>query len=322
MAGVWKLVIVDHRNEIAPGSPANPAVEGVDYDHPGWLHQWGLTFSSNINTSNFANDRLVTGASTVTNSATNNFANKPPVAPTNGIAPGIHLAQDRTLGSFSPYQGSVYVVYTSGGGTNTDVMLSRYDGTTTWAAAVKVNDDNVYDAINSEGNRNQFNPAIAIDDATGAVAVTFYDSRYDASNAAGPAARVTTALATSIDGGSTWSQNVMVNNQKTAYDQATLSGQDVVVLEPIPSNQAAAGTLGFGNQMGVVAYNGRSSRSGQGISIAARRCQTIRMIRSPQPRAARRSGASPRTSPPDLASSLATWARSSRRRHGPSAPIR
>src|SRR5207248_9362253 len=90
--------------------------------------------------------------------------------------------------------------------------------------------------------RTQFQPAVAVDPATGTVVVTYYDARYDATNS-----RVSRTLNTSIDGGQTFAPGAFLNSPGTvanfasgntefgtAYDPIT---QQPVTLGPIPDNQ-------------------------------------------------------------------------------------
>jgi hypothetical protein len=83
-----------------------------------------------------------------------------------------NLAWDRSGG---PFAGRLYVIWTqeipdeSG---NTDIMFQYSDDDgATWSAATRLNDD--------AGTNSQFNPAIALDQGTGAVGVSWYDSRKD-----------------------------------------------------------------------------------------------------------------------------------------------
>jgi BNR/Asp-box repeat len=84
-----------------------------------------------------------------------------------------NLAWDRSGG---PHTGRVYAIWTQENGNetdDTDVMLQHSDDNgTTWSPAVRLNDDHT---VNS-----QFMPAIALDQTTGAVAVSWYDARADA----------------------------------------------------------------------------------------------------------------------------------------------
>ena len=85
------------------------------------------------------------------------------------------------------------------------------------------------------------------------VALSWYDTRYDAEND-----RVVTETATSIDGGQTYSTNVYANDSETATDTITAN---TVNLSPIPDNLANAagasdGTAGFGVHQGLAVYDG------------------------------------------------------------------
>jgi hypothetical protein len=82
------------------------------------------------------------------------------------------LAWDRSGG---PHDGRVYSIWTQemkNESDNMDIMFQYSDDNgATWAAAVKLNNDGT---LNS-----QFNPAIALDQTTGYVAVSWYDARGD-----------------------------------------------------------------------------------------------------------------------------------------------
>ncbi|HLO15651.1 MAG TPA: sialidase family protein [Anaerolineales bacterium] len=82
------------------------------------------------------------------------------------------LAWDRSGG---PHNGRVYLVYTKeekneSDDTNVYVRYSDDNGST-WSAGVRVNDDNTANS--------QFMPKISLDQTTGNIAVTWYDSRAD-----------------------------------------------------------------------------------------------------------------------------------------------
>src|SRR5262249_14414094 len=129
---------------------------------------------------------------------------KSPASNDLGIGPGVQIASDNTLGSWSPHQGRLYIVYTGLGGgiagvaggnlaagqaDATDIFLSfSDDGGRTWSTPSRVNDDNAQADGQSEANssiangflsgRPQFDPAITVDSATGTVVVTYLDARY------------------------------------------------------------------------------------------------------------------------------------------------
>jgi hypothetical protein len=83
-----------------------------------------------------------------------------------------NLAWDRSGGA---HNGRVYLIWTQESGNesdNTDIMLQHSDDNgATWSSAVKLNDDTTANS--------QFNPAIALDQSSGAVAVSWYDTRND-----------------------------------------------------------------------------------------------------------------------------------------------
>ena len=79
--------------------------------------------------------------------------------------------------------------------------------------------------------RTQFQPAIAVDQATGTLVISWRDARDDAANA-----RVATYITTSIDGGNTFSAQTYANPSRTAIDAIT--GQ-TDVLGPEADNQSS-----------------------------------------------------------------------------------
>jgi hypothetical protein len=95
-----------------------------------------------------------------------------PAQPDRSIDAEANLAWDRSGG---PHNGRVYAIWTQESpneSNNTDVMLQYSDDNgTTWTSPVRLNDDH--------GANSQFMPAIAIDQTTGDVAVSWYDARND-----------------------------------------------------------------------------------------------------------------------------------------------
>jgi hypothetical protein len=83
-----------------------------------------------------------------------------------------NLGWDRSGGAYS---GRLYAIWTQevkNESDNMDIMLQRSDNDgATWSPAIQLNDDAT---VNS-----QFNPAIAVDQATGFVGVSWYDARND-----------------------------------------------------------------------------------------------------------------------------------------------
>ena len=83
-----------------------------------------------------------------------------------------NLAWDRSGG---PHNGRLYAIWTReipDESNNTDIMLQYSDDSgATWSTPVRVNKDT--------GTNSQFNPAIALDQTTGSIGISWYDSRRD-----------------------------------------------------------------------------------------------------------------------------------------------
>src|SRR5439155_11358785 len=195
----------------------------------------------------------------------NAFPLKPVVAPDRGIGPGVSVASDNTLGSFSPYQGRLYVAYTNwvkGNGNpvdNTDIYLATSDdGGQSWAITPKINDDDATidgqsGAFDSIRGRPQFMPSVAVDQTTGTLVMTWYDARLDPARA-----QVSQFIATSIDGGTTFAPQTFVNTPNTVTDAIT---GKVITRGPIPDNQSNViatreGTFSFGLHQGLTVIGG------------------------------------------------------------------
>jgi hypothetical protein len=95
-----------------------------------------------------------------------------PAQPNRSIDAEANLAWDRSGGA---HNGRVYEIWTQetpNESDNTDIMLQYSDDNgTTWSPAVRLNDDNTANS--------QYNPAIALDQTSGAVGVSWYDTRND-----------------------------------------------------------------------------------------------------------------------------------------------
>jgi hypothetical protein len=95
-----------------------------------------------------------------------------PAQPDRSVDAEPNLAWDRSGG---PHNGRVYVIWTQESpneSDNTDVMFQYSDDDgSTWSPAVRLNDDHTANS--------QFMPAIAVDQTTGNVAVSWYDCRND-----------------------------------------------------------------------------------------------------------------------------------------------
>ncbi len=274
LSGTWTLETID-TNTSAPSSP-------------NFVNFWSLNFSTGLQVGTEVDMSpyavLPTAAvssgqyvppNVLQGSSTQNYPTAAPSSPT-GIGPGLVLAADNTLGSFSPHQGRIYAAFvgyydiTVAGlqnpTSNTDVFLEYSDdGGRSWTFAGAVNnlssqkdgysesqaDPNSIDQVTG---RSQYMPEIAVDQSTGTVVLSYRDAGYDASNA-----RVATDVVTSIDGGNTWSPVTYANPQATAVDAIT---GKTVVIGPQTDNQSGGdgqrdGTYGYGNQMGLAINDGQ-----------------------------------------------------------------
>ncbi len=189
------------------------------------------------------------------------------------IGPGVSIAVDNTLGPDSPFEGRIYAAFvgyqnvTVAGiknpASNTDIFLTfSDDGGRTWSNPIQVNDDSAQADGSSGSNesnpndlftgRTQFQPEVAVDPATGTVVVSWRDARNDPNNTL-----VSTYIATSIDGGASFSPQAYANHSLIATDAIT--GQSVVV-GPEGDNGTSANTAnstyGYGSSMGLAVYNG------------------------------------------------------------------
>ena len=273
--GVWTLEITNYL--VTSGNPPPVAV----------LTGFAMHFDSEIMTSGFNGSgsffSLQNGSAesfgVQSQPLVNPLTNKPFVVPTGvagntypqttsasaaaGFGPDIVGAVDNSLGSFSPFQGQIYLAYTGipdpkgVTGQNVFVITSIDDGMT-WSAPIQVNDNQTpfvansppFVTANGEAGVDgpEFLPSIAVDQTTGTVVVDYYDTRLDPSNM-----RVANALSTSIDGGADWSQSTFINEMSVASDAITGATVDI---EPIPGNQTLAGAQGFGDRAGLVVFDG------------------------------------------------------------------
>ena len=96
-----------------------------------------------------------------------------PAQPDRSVDAEANLAWDRSGG---PHNGRVYAIWTQESpneSDNTDIMFQYSDDNgTTWTPPARLNDDHTANS--------QFMPAIAVDQATGDVAISWYDCRNDA----------------------------------------------------------------------------------------------------------------------------------------------
>jgi subtilisin-like proprotein convertase family protein len=170
-----------------------------------------------------------------------------------GIGAGAVIASDNTLGSFSQFQGRLYVAYTDrtdskgNPAENTDVrLIGSDDGGTSWSTIdSRVNDDAAGTDGFSESNRPQFAPQLGVDTATGAVAISFWDVRHDAARS-----RPARYFGVSIDGGATMLQT-FANEEQWAFD---LAAQRRVTMGPIPENPSNGA---YGDNQGLAILGGK-----------------------------------------------------------------
>jgi hypothetical protein len=111
--------------------------------------------------------------------------------------------------SGGPHNGRVYMVYTDRSSVpppannNTDIFVIFSDNNgTTWSNPVRVNDD----PSNGTMGATQYLPAIAVDQTTGFVAVSWYDTRNS-----GTGTTRDTYASVSVDGGVHWAPNVRLS---------------------------------------------------------------------------------------------------------------
>ena len=265
--GTWTLEITDFRTETTLGN----------------VREFDLQLTSNMNPptrqSSIANF-FGFGGLVVGGSLTDNYPTASAATP-NGIGPGLSLAIDNTLGPDSPYQGRIYATFVGyydvivdgiqNPTDNTDIFLVYSDdGGQRWSTPVEVNDDSsdtdgyTESSEDPEGEdeytgRVQFQPAIAVDQSTGTVVLSWRDGRNDAARA-----RVATYVTASIDGGNTFNTQVYANPSQTAVNAVTISNNrnQTDVLGPQVDNESGGnpqrdGTFGFGNQMGLAVADGR-----------------------------------------------------------------
>lgn len=263
--GTWQLEALDSNTT----PPTTPSV--VDF--------WSL----NLSTGSMPDlDLAVPGTLglIVGGSLSDIFPTKSAASPV-GIGPGVVLAADNSLGSFSPYEGRIYVAFVGhinitvdgipNPADNTDIFLSYSDdGGRTWSTPTEVNDDesdvdgssesaeknSPTNASDEVTGRAQFQPAIAVDPTTGTVVISWRDGRDDASRA-----RVATYITTSIDGGQTFAPEIYANPSQTAVNAITGATE---VLGPEADNESTGNNhtdnlFGYGDQMGLTVYDGQIS---------------------------------------------------------------
>jgi subtilisin-like proprotein convertase family protein len=245
-SGTWELRITDNRHDTNPNQ---------------FLNSWSLDFTSGL-TPGTPTDVARPG---VIGALTAPFVDKIKAAPDIGISAAPVLASDNTLGSFSQFQGRLYLAYVdnvyisdqAGNRTLIDhgnIKLTHSDnGGLSWSSPIQVNSDNSLDGY-SAGLRTQFQPSLAVDQYTGELAVSFLDASLDPADS-----RVVNTVMVSNDGGQTFTKEVYANTTQTATDAITLKN---VTLQPIPDNQSAGnsskdGAFDFGVHQGLAFAQGQ-----------------------------------------------------------------
>ena len=261
--GTWILQITDNVNSGTP--PPNQSVRSL-----------ALTFTSGQVAGTQTRSRRPSSAGSLTGT----YPTAAPATP-NGIGPGLVLASDNTLGAYSQFQGRIYAAFVDHirdhrqprqqhrhlprGLRRRRLDLDRPDPERSddrfqqfGFDTVLVNDDNAATdgfsgSVAGLSGRPQFQPSIAVDQTTGTLVMSWFDTRNDAA-----AARVATYVTYSIDGGNTFSPQIYANYSQTATDAIT---GDPVILGPVPDNESPGnpnteGTFGFGTHQGLAVYGG------------------------------------------------------------------
>jgi len=279
--GPWTLQVTNYSPTIAMGVPFQALLEQFSLQLSTRMTPPPGVFPSSIaNEFNYIyppNYPTPFTTLVVGGSLTNTYPTAAPSTP-NGVGPGLVMAEDNTLGPYSPYQGRIYAAFVGyfyvfnplnlqNPTTNTDIFLTYSDdGGQTWSSPELVNNDQATsdgysqsnDNLNGGNNqitgRTQFQPEIAVDQSTGTVVLSWRDARDDAANA-----RVATYITTSIDGGNTFGPQTYANPAKTSIDAIT--GQTNII-GPASDNQAGGNGqrdagFGYGNQMGLAVADGQ-----------------------------------------------------------------
>ena len=248
ISGTWHLRITDF------GVHNNPPPQN--------LVSWSLNFTANLTPG-----LEVTAATSKLQGAVANNTNplQLAVAPDSGIGPGAVIASDNTLGAFSAHEGRLYVAFVNNSGTapqaNQVGLAFSDNGGTSWQHPNgQVNDDIPTKDGYSEGDRPKLQPAIAVDQATGTVVLSYLDTRNDAAQA-----RVATYVGASTDGGIDFNAQTFVNPPDQAQDAIKVAGSEAnteVVRGPIPDNQSSGNpsrdtNFDFGTHQALAVFDGQ-----------------------------------------------------------------
>ncbi len=160
-----------------------------------------------------------------------------------GIGPFGAIGADNTGGPCDGFLYTTFGDYVAGEDENdTDVWVSRStNGGTSWAAAVKVNDDGL-------ANRSQFHSFLQVDQSTGDVVVAWHDARADAGNDA-----IEIYAARSTDCGLSFETNVAVSAPSGEFNNAGISSSNENTIDN-PNNNPNQ----YGEYLGLDAQNGKA----------------------------------------------------------------
>ncbi len=148
LPGLWRPSITALA---APSTPAFVNYWAVTLSTGQLIDQDVVSVSMNFVVTNGGYVASVLGGPTV-NGVSPVYPTTVPSSPIS-IGPGLVMASDNTLGSFSPYQGRIYAAFVGyynvritgfiNPTTNTDIFLTYSDdGGRSWSNPVQVNDDN------------------------------------------------------------------------------------------------------------------------------------------------------------------------------------
>ena len=264
--GIWKIVTIDTSTSTTQPTPPNE----VDF--------WTLNLSTGLQPDlDVVVPAAVSGtglvAEVLAGSVTNIYPTTSVASPT-GIGPGLVVAADNTLGSFSSYEGRIYAAFVGyynikvdgiqNPTDDTDIFLTYSDnGGRTWSTPEQVDDDSSDTTGNAASNdtlpdvitgRVKFQPQLAVDPVTGTVVLSWRDGSDNAARS-----MVATYIVTSINGGRTFSAQVYANPSQTAINAITGATED---LGPKMDNESGGNSnrdpvYGFGTQMGLAVYDGQ-----------------------------------------------------------------
>lgn len=166
----------------------------------------------------------------------------PQVQADRGINPFGAVAVDNSGGACDGTLYATYSDFASGSAADNDVWLTRStNGGTTWAAAVKVNDDGL-------AGRTQFHPFVQVDQSNGHVIVAWHDARNDANNR-----KVEIFAARSTNCGVSFEANVKASQPSSEFNNSAISYTDENTTDNPNGNPNQ-----FGEYMGLDVIGGKA----------------------------------------------------------------